>query len=1144
MGKTSEEELGIEGLSILFSEGEFEQIIKLTKRSVNRKKVPEEVLKIHISSLEQINDDESVIALVDTMFQHNRIPISCYLECMFSVLKAGNYELLDEMMEIVPDDLNDDFMLNELKCEIAIINSDLQSVIELLEDYPELIEDNAVLAAKVAEIYCENGHLERAFEVIEISLLIEESHPFAIEIKAKILERLFENEKSEHKNLTLETARKLFAKNEDVLALDLVRPWMVDSFSLTLEERKFISRLLARSGSKKEYLPFREWFITRITTNHDEFKYLIDTEYTVGDYFGAIELSELYFSEYGQEPVVVDIYVRALGKCGKIGEMQKGMNRLIEHHSLSIDNQRSIVKYLLEFEELDLAVRILGNLLEYDENDIEALRIKSQIAFERGDIKTRVNLERRIMELVGDDISGLASLAAYSFDNGQYSLSFSLLEELSEESELSISLKRLLLKLYIELERINDAIPLIFEILKNAEFDVLNLLYCAKNFLKIGELKHARKIVEDAMEIDDSNDKLMGLKAEIAFRDADWDVALNTNIKLLSNGIINNRTLGRTLFLLFKLNNIAATERTIERATNLLSNTPAGQLIIAKAKFDYQRDSSFRENLEMAMLIPPLDHSTPLLISQTYLANNRLDIAVEYLGKALMKNQNNPQVQRQVNLINELLIDLDVEMDKVRDAISTGKPLFIDALVAMAIVKQSIQYSNPEQMDTEPLAVIQSHTLGLGGAERQVVFCLNALASNDIEGLSGHLMINKIPEENEESYFHLLQNTTDISEYEIGTGLESDDESTAALEPWKNILRHLQNPSTKKRIQNMFLILHELKPKIVHLWQDWGNIYGGMAAIMAGVPKILMSARTLPPEKKGAIQFMRGKSYNSCYKALLEMDSTLLCHNSIAGAKEYAEWLSIDPSEMEVVYNGTDFDYLDELSKDFDVEATRKDLGIPEDAFIVGTIHRFVPEKRPWLWLETAIKFLLGKDQLPIDFKHVNIDDDGNTSFVSKESILSGLKIPDSDSREIHFLIVGDGTLRKGIMNLVEELGISHRFHFPGSTHQVMGWLRVMNCFLSTSSVEGLPNVLIEAQGGNIPVITTDAGGSVETIEPGLTGMCTDADSTSIANLLLQMEVDEEWRNEAQKNSMSLAREKFSLEKMIRKYSEIYGGFA
>ena len=39
----------------------------------------------------------------------------------------------------------------------------------------------------------------------------------------------------------------------------------------------------------------------------------------------------------------------------------------------------------------------------------------------------------------------------------------------------------------------------------------------------------------------------------------------------------------------------------------------------------------------------------------------------------------------------------------------------------------------------------------------------------------------------------------------------------------------------------------ELKPAVVHAWLDWSNVRAGIAAVLAGVPRIILSGRNLNP---------------------------------------------------------------------------------------------------------------------------------------------------------------------------------------------------------------------------------------------------------------------------------------------------------
>ena len=135
MGSTSEDAHDVDALSALFSNGEYEQVITLSKHSLKKNDISTGVLQIHISSLENIGDNESIITLIDELFQQNRIPGTWYFECASSALNAGDQDLCMQMMENIPDGLDDETSLVSLQLEIAISSSNKEQVEEILEDY-------------------------------------------------------------------------------------------------------------------------------------------------------------------------------------------------------------------------------------------------------------------------------------------------------------------------------------------------------------------------------------------------------------------------------------------------------------------------------------------------------------------------------------------------------------------------------------------------------------------------------------------------------------------------------------------------------------------------------------------------------------------------------------------------------------------------------------------------------------------------------------------------------------------------------------------------------------------------------------------------------------------------------------------------
>lgn len=79
---------------------------------------------------------------------------------------------------------------------------------------------------------------------------------------------------------------------------------------------------------------------------------------------------------------------------------------------------------------------------------------------------------------------------------------------------------------------------------------------------------------------------------------------------------------------------------------------------------------------------------------------------------------------------------------------------------------------------------------------------------------------------------------------------------------------------------------------------------------------------------------------------------------------------------------------------------------------------------------------------------------------------------------EAGLVIVGDGPLRAGLEELVDELGLTERVHFSGflQPDEVLGWYAVASVFVLPSS-ETWGVVVIEALAAGVPVVVSDEVG-------------------------------------------------------------------
>ena len=339
--------------------------------------------------------------------------------------------------------------------------------------------------------------------------------------------------------------------------------------------------------------------------------------------------------------------------------------------------------------------------------------------------------------------------------------------------------------------------------------------------------------------------------------------------------------------------------------------------------------------------------------------------------------------------------------------------------------------------------VLVCGNLAPGGAERQVTYTLQGLAARrlDVSLLCHHLA----PVGGHRYDFYLPQvEAAGVSAREVSRRVGVGD--SADMPSGLKEVARLLPPALAADIANLCHEFRELRPEVVHTWLDWDNVRGGLAAALAGVPRVVVSGRNINPSNFALYQ----PYMDPAYRVLAGLPNVTLINNSRAGADDYADWLGIPSERIGVVHNAVDFAGRNRLPPEGRA-ALRASLRIPEDAFLVGGVFRLEAEKRPLLWVETAA--LLAR-QVP----------------------------------NMHFVIFGQGSMRDELLRAAERQEIAGRLTLAGVTSDVLSAMSIMDVFLLASFGEGLPNVLLEAQWVGTPVVLTDVGGAKEAVEPGVTG--------------------------------------------------------
>jgi glycosyltransferase involved in cell wall biosynthesis len=86
------------------------------------------------------------------------------------------------------------------------------------------------------------------------------------------------------------------------------------------------------------------------------------------------------------------------------------------------------------------------------------------------------------------------------------------------------------------------------------------------------------------------------------------------------------------------------------------------------------------------------------------------------------------------------------------------------------------------------------------------------------------------------------------------------------------------------------------------------------------------------------------------------------------------------------------------------------------------------------------------------------------------------------ENQNNYYIIIGDGTDYSKIMELIEKKKLKNNIKLVGSVENVDEYLSAVDVFIHSSSGEGCSNAILEAMKYNLPLITTDNGGTKEIV--------------------------------------------------------------
>jgi len=225
--------------------------------------------------------------------------------------------------------------------------------------------------------------------------------------------------------------------------------------------------------------------------------------------------------------------------------------------------------------------------------------------------------------------------------------------------------------------------------------------------------------------------------------------------------------------------------------------------------------------------------------------------------------------------------------------------------------------------------------------------------------------------------------------------------------------------------------LRKLRVDVVHTHMFSPNLFGTLAARLAGVPVVVTTEHGENPWKGAFHRFVERWVISAL------ADLRLCVSERILELRRDRDGVPVE--KLSVITNGTEIPA---------IQSHRKRTACPT----VIAVGRFVAAKNYPLLLSAVARLL------DLDFT-------------------------------FRVQILGDGPEMNSVRGQVLSLGLQDIVELPGAVTGVTQWFENADIYVNSSSREGQPVALLEAMANSLPIVATDVGASARTVSHSVGGL-------------------------------------------------------
>ena len=294
----------------------------------------------------------------------------------------------------------------------------------------------------------------------------------------------------------------------------------------------------------------------------------------------------------------------------------------------------------------------------------------------------------------------------------------------------------------------------------------------------------------------------------------------------------------------------------------------------------------------------------------------------------------------------------------------------------------------------------------------------------------------------------------------------------------------------------LFTHIVRRKPAITHFFLPRSYVFGAPIALLARVRHTVMSRRSLNVYQQYDPSIAR-------IEAWLHRRMSFVLANSRAVLRQLIEEEGVAKDRAALIYNGID---TDPFHGDFDRDAARRQLDIPEGATVLVTVANLIPYK-------------------------------GHHDLINALGALRG-----SLPKDWRLLVVGrDDGIEEDLRGLAARHGAADNVLFLGVRADVPDLLRLSDIAVLASEQEGFSNAILESMAAGLPVIATNVGGNPEAVVDGETGILVSPRAPDqLARAIETLVADPERRKVMGQAGFRRLNEQFTVEHCVAEYEAFY----